>query len=302
MKKQRDRGRLLWHNATMRVRVILAAAASSILSSPVRATAAGSPFVPVFVDHKTEDRLGPFPYDREVYARALKAARTRGARAVVIKYFLDQPKSEAGDAALEAEMRKIPTFLQARIDEEEKEPNPFPEKFVLRGARRDASAGVAGASGWIPLKRFSSAARGVGFVDLADAAKPLQVPIVERYRGRVVPSLYLSVLRFLFGRGLAVTGGAITLGKRSVRLNAANEFVLPPPAAPARHISLIDLLDGAVPESRLRGKIVVLGYDGKNQPIFQLPAGPLGAHRLFYEVLTGLYDALAPRIGSNVTQ
>ena len=67
---------------------------------------AQSAFVPVFIDARTEARLGPFPYDRAVIAEALTALEKLGAKGVVLKFFLDQPKGK-GDDALALEMAGI---------------------------------------------------------------------------------------------------------------------------------------------------------------------------------------------------
>src|SRR5438874_80021 len=58
-----------------------------------------NPFVLVFIDSATEKSLGPFPYDRGLYAKAVERAASLGARGVVVKFFLDKPKSPDGDAA-----------------------------------------------------------------------------------------------------------------------------------------------------------------------------------------------------------
>src|ERR1700741_1748893 len=84
------------------------------------------PFAAVFVDDATEQALGPFPYDRGLYAQAIESLRQAGAKAVVIKYFLDQAKPGDGDDQLAAEMKKIPVLLQARLDNSESHPNPLP--------------------------------------------------------------------------------------------------------------------------------------------------------------------------------
>ena len=74
---------------------------------------ARSPFVFVFVDAKTEKALGPFPYDRLVYAEAMERAAAAGARGVVVRFFLDLPKGENGDKALTTAMTKTKVVLQA---------------------------------------------------------------------------------------------------------------------------------------------------------------------------------------------
>lgn len=56
----------------------------------------------VLIDQKTEAELGPFPYDRSKIAQAITICHAAGAKGVVLKYFIDQPKSQHGDDALAA--------------------------------------------------------------------------------------------------------------------------------------------------------------------------------------------------------
>ena len=276
-------------------RHLLASALLLAAALPASAADTASPFVAVFVDAKTEAALGPFPLDRKHYADALRAMRQAGAKGVVLKYFLHEPRSEDGDAALAKELALIPTFLQARIDDSTKSPNPFPERFLVKDFSGPFSGALGGSSGWLPLPRFAAAAKGVGFSDLADPARPANVPLIEVYQGRVSPTLYLSVLQWLLGPSKVVDGSHVAIGARKLTLDSGNEArVYLPPKGPLDYIPLLDLVKGRVPANRLKGKVVVLGYDGDKQTFFGTPAGKLGAHRLFCFALADLYNSLAP--------
>ena len=50
------------------------------------------PFAVVLIDRRTEEALGPFPYVRAIYAKTLESLSNSGARGVVLKFFIDQPK------------------------------------------------------------------------------------------------------------------------------------------------------------------------------------------------------------------
>ena len=67
-----------------------------------------SPFAFVMIDAKTERTLGEFPFDRSVLAKAVERAAAMKARAVVIKFYLDQPKSAEGDPRWRRRCRKFP--------------------------------------------------------------------------------------------------------------------------------------------------------------------------------------------------
>src|SRR5205085_2750182 len=109
--------------------------AEAVLAATGRAAAQDqrpdSPFVAVFIDTKTEKRLGPFPYDRAVLAKAIDKAVESQARGVVLKFFIDKPKTADGDRALVVAAKRTKLLVQARLDDSEPNPNPLPDRFAL---------------------------------------------------------------------------------------------------------------------------------------------------------------------------
>lgn len=77
-----------------------------------RAGDLASTFAFVMIDDESETRLGDFPYDRAMYAKAIDACARAKAKGVVLKFFLDRPKSVEGDNALGVSMRQLPVVLQ----------------------------------------------------------------------------------------------------------------------------------------------------------------------------------------------
>lgn len=270
-------------------RALSIAVAVLVLSGAAPSSAQG-PFEAVFVDAKTERVLGPFPYDRKVYAGAVRKLREAGAKAVVIKFFLDQPKSPEGDAALAAEMKAIPCFLQVRLDDTEPSPNPMPARFAVTAATGAFSQALGAGSGWVPAPAFADAAAGGGFVDVRSAEEPLRVPVAFRFQGRVYTSLHLAVLQSMLGPLGIDDGKSVSMGGVGVALDADNEVLVRLPASDGlAPVSLSDLLAGTVEPARFKGKVVVLGYDGEKQGDFVTPLGRLRAHRLFYYSLLDLH-------------
>lgn len=269
---------------------VLSVAVALLVLCGVAPAAAQGPFEAVFVDAKTERALGPFPYDRKVYADALRRLRDAGAKAVVVKFFLDQAKSPEGDAALAAEMKAIPCFLQARIDDAEPSSNPMPARFAVTKATGAFAGAMSAGSGWIPAPAFADAAAGVGFVDVRSADEPLRVPAALLFQGRVYTSLHLAVLQSMLGPLGVHDGKSVSLGGVAAALGADNEVVVSLPAADSlAPISLADLLAGTVAPARFKGKVVVFGYDGDKQDDFATPIGRVRAHRLFYYSLVDLH-------------
>lgn len=203
-----------------------------------------SNFVPVFVDARTEARIGPFPFDRAITANALTVFGKLGAKGVVVKFFLDQARGP-GDERLATAMQTLPTVLQARCDDAETNSNSLDARFSTSPAGETGYAASCKA-GWIPLPVLQKNAASVCFIDqpVVDAA-----PLRERYQGRSVKTLYSCALE-LAGKSVPQ---ADATGKRRIDLRKA-------PRIDA--ISLVDVLDGKVNRADFAGKIVILGYDG----------------------------------------
>ena len=241
----------------------------AVLVLPARCRAA-SIFVPVFIDASSEKKLGPFPYDRAVYANALMAFEKLGAKGVVLKFFIDQPKGN-GDDALAMAMKKLPVILQARCDDTEAKPNPLDARFSTP-ATKQMNFAVTCNAGWIPLPNLQTNAANVCFVDQVevDAATML-----ERYQNRAVKSLYVCALE-LAGKPVPVADAG---GTRKVDLAKAPQFDV---------ISLVDVLDGKIDRARIAGKIVVFGYEGPKATMHNTAIGRISAHRAFMANLLAL--------------
>lgn len=273
--------------------IILAFFSRSEVSA--HATEKSSPFVAVFIDEKTEKDMGPFPYERSQTAKAMRALRQAGAKAVVIKFFLDQSKPGPGDDELAAEIKKIPTLLQARMDPNEPNPNALSKRFSYSSqVKGDIRKLLSGESGWIPLEKFSKNAATVGFVDIAREEDIFSIPLVERFQNLVVPSLQLATLDFLFGKRSTITlGHNAKIGNKTLPINAAGEATYELPAKDQiDSISFVDLLKGNFDRKRIAEKIVVLGFDGASAPTMPTKFGPLRVHRLFYFSLLSLHSRL----------
>ncbi len=250
-----------------------------------------TPFRAIFIDKKTENKLGSFPFDRGLYAQALSRLRDLGVKGVVIKYFLDQPKSGSGDDLLVQEILKVPTLLQARMDPSEVTPNPLPNRFFMAGVEGSYQEALGSSSGWLPLEKFSRHCQGLGFVDLADANVPLSYPIIETYQNKPVNSLVLATVAFALGKAPKVVGGShLMLNGKRVPLSQNSEVTVTLPSLDElRPISFLDLLEKKVDASDLKGKVVILGYEGELGGRFKTPLGVLSAHRLFFYSIQDFY-------------
>ena len=124
---------------------------------------ASSPrFAIVLIDAQSESQYGEFPLDRRLIAQAVDRLADLKAKGVILKFFFDQAKEGAGDAALARAFSRVPVLLQARIDDSEASPNPFPTRCFFAGLpSRPALRAFSGSRGWIPLPLFAAGARDI---------------------------------------------------------------------------------------------------------------------------------------------
>ena len=262
----------------------------------VAAISAVSPFELVLIDSVSEKQLGGFPIDRALIAKAITVLKQAGARAVVLKFFYDQPgKSPESDKALADAIGSMKTLLQARIDEAELQANPLPARFITGAVTGNFRSSLTGTSGWIPLAPFAAAAFDIGFVD---TASPDSVPMIESYQNKPVKSLILAALEMALGETAKIDSGVrVTLGKRSVALTNDNQISLKlASVALPDYVPFTALLEGKINSAQLqekfRDKVVVIGYDGEKMHFLTTNAGIVKAHRLFYLALLDVYRQL----------
>jgi CHASE2 domain-containing sensor protein len=245
-------------------------------------------FAVVFIDQKTEAKYGNIPLPRVLTAEVIERLTEAKAKAVVLKFFYDQPKDEAGDARLEKAIRGIPVALQARLDDSEKKANALPARFFIPEVK--ATNAISGTNGWIPLKRFTDHAKAVGFVDFTESP----TPILETYLRKTVKSLILCSLELALGEEAVIQPGQkVFIGNKSLALDEKNQrsYQLPK-TDDLKYIPFHAVLDGSAPMKTLEGKVVIIGYHGPHIHTFDSPAGKLGAHQAFVYALRSTYQQM----------
>jgi hypothetical protein len=246
---------------------------------------ADSPFAAVFIDAKTERRLGPFPYDRAVLARAIDKAVASKAKGVVLKLFIDKRKSEDGDRALVEASKRTKLLVQARLDDTEQKPNPLLDRFILN-VPSDGNL-LTGRSGWLPLPELSAVAYDMGFVDYRVIDR---MPLLERYGDKVVKSLYLSCLELALGVNAEIAPArSVRIGNKTIELDEHSEIGVAYPAQDdLSYISFSDFLEQpARPD--MNDRIVIIAYDSDRFDPVKTPAGTIRPHRAFVYALLSMY-------------
>ncbi|MDB6030947.1 MAG: hypothetical protein JWM16_1285 [Verrucomicrobiales bacterium] len=247
-----------------------------------------SDFAVVMIDTNSEAKLGTFIFDRSLLAQGIEKAAELGARGVVLKFFMDREKSASGDKQFADALRKVPVVLQARMDDTEAHPNPLPDRFFLKELQ--AKTKVSGSSGWIPLPAFAMGAADVGFVDFGS----VEVPMLETYQGRTVKSLVVCCLEVGTGSRASFEKDYVaSFGKKLLRLD--NKYGIKanrPMKDQLKYIPFHSLLAGEPEAAGVKGKVVIIGYDGAHIHSTTLPIGGVRAHRAFVYVLKSIYEQL----------
>jgi len=241
----------------------------------------------ILIDERTEQELGSFSSERDALAAGLVELAKLGAKEVLLKFFLDLPKTNKKNELLRQAITKLPVTLQARIENTESNPNELLPKHVLGSEFRSIKSGAKGNSGWLPLIDFSRNARAVGFIDSISPTF-----FVETYGSQAVGSLHFHALESIYGSAFEIKHGELHLAGKMVSLNQKGEFEyewLPYEVHP--YVSLIDLLNGNVIAEKIRGKYIVFGYNGKDIHKLDTPVGSMNAHLAFYHSLVSTIAA-----------
>jgi hypothetical protein len=117
--------------------------------------------------------------------------------------------------------------------------------------------------------------------------------MIEVYRGRPMPSLFLVSLELALGKA-SWTPTGITLNGTTLPMSKGQIAMPFPSKDEIKSLSLSALLDGKTGQD-LKDAIVIIGYDGREMHTFPTPIGPIKAHRLFFYELELAYAAFSRR-------
>ncbi len=241
-------------------------------------------FAVVFIDTQTEDKYGSIPLPRKLIAKAIHQLAKAGANGVVLKFFVDRSKDAEGDQLLANAISELPVVLQARLDNNEMEPNELPSRFLFSD---EINTQLSGQSGWIPLPLFSNFASDIGFADF----NGFPVSLFVNYQGSAVKSLLLSSIELAFDQKLRLQpDNTLILGDwvfpvdkfKRVNVNLKSGM-------DETYIPFHEVLDNKN-LGRVKGKTVILGYHGHKIQTIKTAIGTIPAHLLFIKILQALLD------------
>ncbi len=281
------------------------------------------PVTVVAIDQKSLHEIGQWPWPRNVLARLVRIVQRAEPAAVGINILMPEPdalsperllaQAQVEDRTLAEALRALPTH-DAQLA---RALSQAPAVLVVAGtseptahALRAAPVTVQG-SGDPPLPEYPGAltsieeldsqARGWGLISAESSRGVIRrMPMVASINGTLVPSLALEMLRVAqrapwlqlevsAGRVDGVGTGRLrvpTEADGTVRMYFSRHM-------PQRFVSALDVLDGRVRESELRGQLVLIGLTGvalqeyQNTPIGQRMSGSEIQAQLMENLLEG---------------
>jgi hypothetical protein len=255
----------------------------------LEATAA-SRFVFVNFDDASTNKFGDVP-SRANIAKVLRQINEAAPKAVALKFFYDGATVDDETEQLIAEMAKGRVMLQATIN-----PEPPTTKFLDKRFHFNSSLGAAileisGSEGWIPNPKISDKAQKVCFVDVIT---PERIPMLARFQGKPVKSLYACLLEEAFdGSSMKLEPGLARFGRYGLVIdtNASSTIKLNDLSLPET-ISALEIIEGRVEKTKLYGKVVVVIYTGRKSPVATVGNAEAKVHQVFAAQLRELEAAM----------
>jgi adenylate cyclase len=253
-----------------------------------------SEFVIIAIDEKSMDRLGQYPVPRGIIAAAIDKLTDLDAKVVAVDLLLferelagDGTVLPAGDAALARALARNPNVILAASEKNDSVPNPDIVRrnnfaVVSRGA--GSTLRPPGPAGFrLPVDNLASLAHVTQVNLVRDTDGVVRRIALARPIGETdyLPSMSVEAVRLLRdlprGKLQLVEGESVTIGDVTVPIAPDNTGALNHYGAQGtfRTYSLIDLLDGNVPENQIAGRAIFIGSTAlATGDMFASPFGP----------------------------
>jgi adenylate cyclase len=248
-------------------------------SAPVRPPDAA--IVIVDVDERSLSTVGQWPWRRDVVGRLIDRLRSMGAAVVAVDVIFAEPDRSASDTmddpdgSLAAAMRGGRVVLGYAMTFERADRHPRCTLHpigvaVVQPPDDTGHAPFFQASGVLcSVRELGEAASGSGFLNAAPDADGIlrRAPLLVHYEGQIYPSLALASVAAASGaRDFALrvrhaNAASLSMGDRSVPLDGRSNLLLRYRGTKRTfpYVSAADVLEGRVPDGRLRDKIVFVG-------------------------------------------
>lgn len=281
------------------------------------ARAAAPPIRLIVIDHATVAAYGPLPWGREHHARLVTILDKAGARAIVLRFYFKDPHDAKGDAALVSAVRNNKqVFIEiGKADAAEgwQAPDEWLSTAAIAIKGPPPKKLFASAQVQVPYEGLARAVRGVGSIDvMVNKEKKLEgIPLLVRYRDRLVPSLAFRV--FLATTGLDHSVLAFEQSTRKVlgvfhksetkylrvdeKRIALDQYGCAPvnltaPGSGYPVASFVDVIKGKVPKKWFKGAVVLVGAETPELDV-DTSTGAKSGLELVADQLAALYQYTA---------
>ena len=226
------------------------------------------------IDEKSIVAYGRFPWPRQVMAKAIDALNASQPKVIAADVLFVDPTNDAGDAALARSIAGAGN--------------------VVLAAQLIDSPVHGGPSNWLlPLPALASAAAAIGHVNVQVESEGVARQIAVQSSddaGKTLRAMSIEAIRVgdrTPEQGVTFTGRSLVFGEHSIPLELApSPSIVSQSGVPPVHLnsgrmtidyigpsgsfdpvtySLVDIVQGAVPAERLRGKYVLLGATAASQ-------------------------------------
>lgn len=221
--------------------------------------------------------------DRSVYATAIARAKEGGAKAVVLKFFFDRPSTPTADAKLADAIASMPVYLQfafeknAKVEGQSVWRNDFgPENLKVF---------FHGSPSLMPLPLLRKNATGLGFVNVLPDPDYDRVEIIGSTGVGVgiAPSLQLLSIEADVGARVSVREMRFSVDAKNYEIGDDGRVRCPWLDTRPEEYSLFAFLDGHVPMSEIRDRVVVIGNTRHDTPRYSVPQNAnLPVHEAFF--------------------
>jgi adenylate cyclase len=268
--------------------------------------------VVVDIDEKSTQALGPWPWPRERMASLLNGLDAYGVNLKVVDVLFEGAQDPAQDQKLAQSLKSGAPTVIAQL-------------FALSPEAQLKSGSLAGATGECanPLASalspaygfmgaesvFAQSASGVGHITpTVDADGSIRrVPALVCFQGQVYPSLAVAGLAAATGAqpvlraapsGLGAPANVLDVGGLQLPVDAQGQLRVSyqMPRAGFASVSAVDVLQGKVPQSLLRGAWVLVGSTafGGGDAVPTPQGGAVGGVEVHAHLLSAALDARTP--------
>jgi len=240
----------------------------------------------LFVATNDEDkgRLGRWPIDRSLYAEAIARAREDGARAVVLKFFFDQPSKPVADSRLARAIASMPVYLQFAFGEGDGTAEGQPPVWRSDLRAEHLKTVFDQPPSLLPLPAFREHAAGIGFVNVLPDPEYNRIEILGSTDINVAASLTFLSIEAGLGAQVSTREMLLNINGKSYKIDDNGRVRCPYlDVGRPREYSLFALLHDQVPKNEVRDRVVIIGNTRNNTPRFPTSkTTSLPVHEVFF--------------------